>query len=110
MKPHLTTASKSEENLVLARQIAVSLDTQDGKNLYTYFLNEYTLHMAQLTHFPPPPSFIPQFALFNFQSFLLALLLLICTCTYAHYVFPGIMDRNRDGSVPTFYKLPYLPG
>ena len=36
-------------------------------------------------------------ALFNFQSLLLALLLLICTSAYAHYVFPGIMDRNRDG-------------
>lgn len=40
-----------------------------------------------------------QSALFNFQSLLLVLLLLICTSAYAHYVFPGIMDRNRDGYV-----------
>lgn len=44
-------------------------------------------------------------ALFNFQSLLLALLLLICTSAYAHYVFPGIMDRNKDGSVFFFGAL-----
>jgi hypothetical protein len=34
-------------------------------------------------------------ALFNFHSLLLVILLTICTSTYAHYVFPGIMDRNK---------------
>ncbi|CAL8581893.1 hypothetical protein XPA_007573 [Xanthoria parietina] len=43
-------------------------------------------------------------ALFNFQSLLLVLLLLICTSAYAHYVFPGIMDRNRDGVFGIFWK------
>lgn len=38
-----------------------------------------------------------QSALFNFQSLLLVILLLICTSTYLHNVFPGIMDRNKDG-------------
>ena len=38
----------------------------------------------------------PQTALFNFQSLLLVILLTICTSTYAHYVFPGIIDRNKD--------------
>lgn len=37
-----------------------------------------------------------QTALFNFQSLLLVLLLTICTATYAHYVFPGIIDRNKE--------------
>jgi hypothetical protein len=37
-----------------------------------------------------------QTALFNFQSLLLVLLLSICTATYAHYVFPGIIDRNKE--------------
>ncbi|OCK91043.1 S-adenosylmethionine-dependent methyltransferase [Cenococcum geophilum 1.58] len=43
-------------------------------------------------------------ALFNFQSLLLAILLLICTSSYAHYVFPGIMDRNKDGVFGIFWK------
>lgn len=37
-----------------------------------------------------------QTALFNFQSLLLVILLTICTATYAHYVFPGIIDRNKE--------------
>ncbi|OCK85376.1 S-adenosylmethionine-dependent methyltransferase [Lepidopterella palustris CBS 459.81] len=43
-------------------------------------------------------------ALFNFQSLLLVILLLICTSSYAHYVFPGIMDRNKDGVFGIFWK------
>lgn len=40
---------------------------------------------------------ILQTALFSFQSALLVLLLLICTSAYVHQLFPGIMDRNKDG-------------
>ncbi|TVY86790.1 Protein kish-A [Lachnellula willkommii] len=40
-----------------------------------------------------------QSALFNFQSALLVLLLLICTSSYFHQLFPGFMDRNKDGAV-----------
>ncbi|KDQ10590.1 hypothetical protein BOTBODRAFT_163696 [Botryobasidium botryosum FD-172 SS1] len=36
-------------------------------------------------------------ALFNFQSLLLVLLLLICTCAYARAVAPGLIDRNKEG-------------
>lgn len=43
-------------------------------------------------------------ALFNFQSLLLVILLLICTSTYAHGVFPGIIDRNKDGILGIFWK------
>lgn len=39
----------------------------------------------------------PQTALFNFQSLLLIILLLICTSTYLHSIFPAIMDRNKEG-------------
>jgi hypothetical protein len=38
-----------------------------------------------------------QSALFNFQSLLLVLLLLICTCTYVRGSAPGLVDRNREG-------------
>ncbi|KAF2635154.1 DUF1242-domain-containing protein [Massarina eburnea CBS 473.64] len=35
-------------------------------------------------------------AFFNFQSLVVVILLTICTATYAHHYFPGLMDRNRD--------------
>src|SRR5437773_2018340 len=38
-----------------------------------------------------------QTALFNFQSLLLFILLIICTSAYAHSIMPGIMDRNQNG-------------
>ncbi|POR38135.1 Protein kish [Tolypocladium paradoxum] len=40
-------------------------------------------------------------ALFNFQSLLLVLLLLICTSAYVHNFTPGIMDRNKNGYGPS---------
>ncbi|KAK9239122.1 hypothetical protein V1525DRAFT_63621 [Lipomyces kononenkoae] len=43
-------------------------------------------------------------ALFNFQSLLLVILLLICTATYAHQVIPAIMNRNRHGVLGIFWK------
>ncbi|KAK2781420.1 hypothetical protein FQN52_001612 [Onygenales sp. PD_12] len=43
-------------------------------------------------------------ALFNFQSLLLVILLIICTSTYAHSIMPGIMDRNRNGFFGIFWK------
>ncbi|KAK9711057.1 Protein of unknown function (DUF1242) [Popillia japonica] len=43
-------------------------------------------------------------ALFNFQSLLSVVLLLICTCTYLRSLFPSIMDRNKVGVSGTFWK------
>jgi len=43
-------------------------------------------------------------ALFNFQSLLLVLLLLICTCAYVHHIIPNIMDKNKDGFMGIFWK------
>jgi hypothetical protein len=43
-------------------------------------------------------------ALFNFQSLLLVILLVICTSAYVHHFAPGIMDRNKDGVVGIFWK------
>lgn len=40
-----------------------------------------------------------QSALFNFQSLLLVILLLICTCTYVRAVAPRLIDRNKEGYV-----------
>ncbi|RDI82356.1 NADH-ubiquinone oxidoreductase 19kDa subunit [Venturia inaequalis] len=44
-------------------------------------------------------------AIFNFQSLLLAVLLLICTSTYVHSIMPGFMDRNKDGVFGIFWKF-----
>uniref|UniRef100_A0A224XTY2 Protein kish n=1 Tax=Panstrongylus lignarius TaxID=156445 RepID=A0A224XTY2_9HEMI len=43
-------------------------------------------------------------ALFNFQSLLTVVLLLICTCTYLRSIFPSILDRNKTGLAGTFWK------
>lgn len=38
-----------------------------------------------------------QTALFHFQSLLLVVLLVICTCTYIRATAPALVDRNRKG-------------
>jgi hypothetical protein len=38
-----------------------------------------------------------QSALFHFQSLLLVILLLVCTCTYVRALFPSLVDRNKTG-------------
>ncbi|KAK8038951.1 hypothetical protein PG993_007362, partial [Apiospora rasikravindrae] len=43
-------------------------------------------------------------ALFNFQSLLLVIILFICTCTYVHEIFPGLMDRHKTGFPGIFWK------
>jgi len=44
-------------------------------------------------------------ALFNFQSLLSVILLLICTCAYLRSLFPSIIDRNKTGMLGIFWKL-----
>ncbi|ETN58611.1 hypothetical protein AND_009822 [Anopheles darlingi] len=36
-------------------------------------------------------------ALFNFQSLLSVVLLIVCTCTYLRSLFPSFIDRNKSG-------------
>ncbi|KJE88615.1 hypothetical protein CAOG_00242 [Capsaspora owczarzaki ATCC 30864] len=38
-----------------------------------------------------------QSAIFNFQSLLLVVLLVICTCTYIHDFAPALLDRHKTG-------------
>ncbi|KAK0461353.1 DUF1242-domain-containing protein [Desarmillaria tabescens] len=42
-------------------------------------------------------------ALFNFQSLLLVILLLICTCTYVRAIAPRLVDRNKQGFLGIFF-------
>ena len=44
-------------------------------------------------------------ALFNFQSLLTVIVLLICTCAYIRSFWPSILDRNKVGVLGTFWKL-----
>ncbi|KAK9884919.1 hypothetical protein WA026_009156 [Henosepilachna vigintioctopunctata] len=43
-------------------------------------------------------------AIFNFQSLLTVLLLVICTCAYLRSLFPSLMDRNKVGISGTLWK------
>ncbi|XP_015603661.1 protein kish-A [Cephus cinctus] len=43
-------------------------------------------------------------ALFNFQSLLTVVLLLICTCAYIRSIVPSVLDRNKVGFLGTFWK------
>ncbi|CEH13063.1 Uncharacterized conserved protein [Ceraceosorus bombacis] len=43
-------------------------------------------------------------ALFNFQSLLLVIVLMICTCTYVRATAPGLIDRNKEGFFGLFFK------
>ncbi|XP_076113749.1 protein kish-A [Mytilus galloprovincialis] len=43
-------------------------------------------------------------ALFNFQSLLTVVLLLICTCAYIRSIAPRILDKNKTGVLGIFWK------
>ena len=53
-----------------------------------FLLNQLNHHPSQL-----------QSALFHFQSLLLVILLLICTCAYIKSQFPSLIDKNKTGWV-----------
>ncbi|XP_055613314.1 protein kish-A [Uranotaenia lowii] len=44
-------------------------------------------------------------AIFNFQSLLSVILLLICTCAYLRSLLPSLIDRNKTGMLGIFWKL-----
>ncbi|KAM8960810.1 protein kish-A [Pelodytes ibericus] len=43
-------------------------------------------------------------AIFNFQSLLTVILLLICTCAYLRAMFPNLLDKNKTGVLGIFWK------
>lgn len=53
---------------------------------------------------PPPPLSAVMSAIFNFQSLLIVVLLLICTCAYIRALYPALLDRNRTGFLGVFWK------
>uniref|UniRef100_A0A665TB81 Protein kish n=1 Tax=Echeneis naucrates TaxID=173247 RepID=A0A665TB81_ECHNA len=45
-----------------------------------------------------------QSAIFNFQSLLTVILLLICTCAYVRALAPSLLDKNKTGILGIFWK------
>nr|XP_021135990.1 protein kish-A [Columba livia] len=43
-------------------------------------------------------------AIFNFQSLLTVILLLICTCAYIRSLVPSLLDKNKTGLLGIFWK------
>ncbi|XP_038621864.1 protein kish-A isoform X1 [Tachyglossus aculeatus] len=43
-------------------------------------------------------------AIFNFQSLLTVILLLICTCAYIRSLAPSLLDKNKTGVLGVFWK------
>ncbi|VUG16433.1 ksh1 [Brettanomyces bruxellensis] len=43
-------------------------------------------------------------ALFNFSALLQVIVLLICTATYVHSLWPAILDKNKVGVLGLFWK------
>ncbi|XP_075929125.1 protein kish-A-like [Petromyzon marinus] len=43
-------------------------------------------------------------AVFNFQSLLTVLLLLVCTCAYVRSLAPSLLDHHKTGLLGTFWK------
>ncbi|KAL4609498.1 protein kish-A [Arapaima gigas] len=43
-------------------------------------------------------------AIFNFQSLLTVILLLICTCAYIRALAPSLLDKNKTGILGIFWK------
>ncbi|XP_046716536.1 protein kish-A isoform X2 [Silurus meridionalis] len=61
--------------------------------------------------FPPytgsvrwPIDAIEMSAIFNFQSLLTVILLLICTCAYIRALAPSLLDKNKTGFLGIFWK------
>eukprot|EP01134_Creolimax_fragrantissima_P003197 CFRG3197T1 len=44
-------------------------------------------------------------AIFNFQSLLVVLLLMVCTCTYLHAWAPAMLDARKQGVSGVPWKL-----
>ncbi|NWR77475.1 KISHA protein, partial [Centropus unirufus] len=47
-----------------------------------------------------------QSAIFNFQSLLTVILLLICTCAYIRSLAPSLLDKNKTGYFGCFSLCP----
>jgi flagellar biosynthesis protein FlhB len=60
--------------------------------------NSLFFHLCNLV------KFFEMTAIFNFQSLLLVILLIVCTCTYLRAQFPSLIDQNKHGFLGLFWK------
>uniref|UniRef100_A0A8D2JEV9 Protein kish n=1 Tax=Sciurus vulgaris TaxID=55149 RepID=A0A8D2JEV9_SCIVU len=42
--------------------------------------------------------------IFNFQSLLAVILMLICTCAYILFLVPSLLDRNKNENVWEYFR------
>ncbi|KAL7672298.1 hypothetical protein ACOME3_007187 [Neoechinorhynchus agilis] len=48
---------------------------------------------------------IPMSALFNFQSLMIVMSLLVCTCTYIKAIFPSVLTNKGSAFITTLWKF-----
>ncbi|SRR5258708_39216472 len=103
MKVAIAATAYSESHVSAPRPALKGLDVISSRaqssthqwSVFLHVLSFLTRLMATLCTNNTPS----QSALFNFQSLLLVILLLICTCTYVRAVAPRLIDSNKEGYV-----------
>lgn len=78
---------------------ALQLVLLDGSfGIYFHHVNDTThITSQQASRTGARRKTIIMFGILKFQTFLLVVLLFICSCTYLHGVFPTWLDRNKSG-------------
>ncbi|XP_008851515.1 protein kish-A isoform X1 [Nannospalax galili] len=66
-------------------------------------LQDNVMH-REVPYSPPGRTVLMMSAIFNFQSLLTVILLLICTCAYIRSLAPSLLDRNKTGLLGIFWK------
>ncbi|KAF8567770.1 hypothetical protein P879_04063 [Paragonimus westermani] len=61
---------------------------------YVFYLTGHLIHKR-----PRKTTLLSTHALFNFQSLLSVILLLICTCAYIRHFSPALLDAHKHGIV-----------
>ncbi|KAI6192659.1 Protein kish [Aphelenchoides fujianensis] len=60
---------------------------------------------ALIVRSPPGAKVAKLSAIFNLQSLISVLLLLICTCAYIRSIYPRIIDYKKEGIGGVFWKF-----
>jgi len=84
--------------------IIISLEVGESKQERELEEKKKTNFLEEKEHQQQQRSAPHMSALFNFQSFLVIVLLLICTCAYIRERAPALLDRNKEGAMGVFWK------
>ena len=77
---------------LISQLTLLSLMNTSNNNVFQYWPAELLLYVLNVSS-----SLILQSAIFNFQSLLTVILLLICTCAYIRALAPSLLDKNKTG-------------